>query len=79
MSDYLFVDNGICKCREEGRNQYTDELTGACFCEDGYYMTDRGCLNCQYLIPGCEDCELTTRNTGIPLYALASYFETPEQ
>jgi len=42
-------------------------------------MTERGCLNCEYLIPGCESCVLTTRNTGIPLYALASYFKDPKQ
>ena len=54
VSDYLYVDRGICKCREEGRNQYTDPVTGACFCEKGYYMTDKGCLDCQYLIPGCD-------------------------
>jgi len=79
VSDYLFVEDGICKCREEGRNQETDEITGACFCTEGYYMTDKGCLNCEYLIPGCELCSLTEQNTGIPLYALASYFESPTQ
>lgn len=44
-------------------------------------MTDRGCLNCEYLIPGCvdEQCVTTTRNTGIALYAIASYFENPQQ
>ena len=42
-------------------------------------MTALGCLNCDYLIPGCETCTLTTRNSGIPLYSLASYFENPEQ
>ena len=77
MSDYLYVDRGICKCREEGRNQFTDPLTGACFCEEGYFMTENGCLDCEYLIPGCEKCMLTTRNTGVPLYALASNFDNP--
>ena len=42
-------------------------------------MTSKGCLDCDYLIPGCELCTDTTRNTGIPLYALASYYESPEQ
>ena len=77
VSEYLFVDDGICKCREEGRNQYTDEITGACHCEEGYHMTDKGCFMCDYLIPGCEECEESYRNTGIPLYALATYYENP--
>lgn len=52
-SDFLTISDGICKCREGGKNQYTDELTGACECKEGYYMTEYGCQTCQYLIPGC--------------------------
>ena len=34
-------------------------------------MTSRGCQTCQYLIPGCESCNITSTNTGIELYQLA--------
>ena len=67
-SEYLTIEDGLCKCRESGQNQYTDQITGACVCEEGYYMTSKGCQTCSYMIPGCEGCEETASNTGIPLY-----------
>lgn len=71
-STYLRIDDGICKCREGMPHQITDSLTGACYCEEGYYMTTRGCQTCEYLIPGCTSCNSTDINTGITLYSKAS-------
>lgn len=70
-SDFLTIEDGICKCREGGQNQYTDPMTGSCVCNEGYFMTSRGCQTCSYLIPGCDKCAITSTNTGIELYQLA--------
>ena len=50
-------------------------MTGACKCNEGYYMTSKGCRTCEYMLPGCTVCNTTTSNTGIPLYSAASMLE----
>jgi len=72
-SNFLTIDEGICKCRQGTKNQVTDELTGACKCIDGYYMTNKGCQTCGYLIPGCEQCSVVSQITGIPIYSEAQF------
>jgi len=47
-------------------------------CEEGYYMTSKGCKTCEYMLPGCIGCAVTTSNTGIPLYQAASFDDENE-
>ena len=46
----------------------TNQDTGVCECEAGYHLTDLGCVDCQYLIPGCRTCSHTAdTDTGFQL------------
>ena len=72
-SEYLTIEGGRCHCRAGEAHQFTDINTGACECEPGYYMTTRGCRTCDYMIPGCLQCDIVSYNTGIPLYGAARF------
>ena len=52
-----------------------DTNTGACECDSGYFMTDKGCRTCEYMIPGCTECDMVSYNTGLPLFGAATFID----
>jgi len=52
-SEFLTIESGRCICRRGEKNQAMNLDTGACECNEGFYMTETGCQTCDYMIPGC--------------------------
>lgn len=75
-SEFLTIDAGRCICRDGVPNQIQNMNTGACECRDGYYMTATGCLTCEYMIPYCEQCSISSQRTGLELYGEATFLDS---
>lgn len=51
-SSFLTINSGKCECIEGRTNMYKGD-SGACLCDEGYYLTEGGCLAGNYLLPYC--------------------------
>lgn len=58
----------MCDITDDTTGMVKDLETGFCTCPDGKWMDrDSGCLDCNYMIPGCTSCTQVSFNTQIPL------------
>ena len=77
---HVIQEDGSCMCSGNSPNMTVDLLYGECGCYDGYFLTEMGCLECELLIPGCDECYETHQQTiGCRKCSNRHYktFETP--
>ena len=74
------ADTNTCICNSQGtgpgyKNMFTDATSGLCGCNEGQFLVggDVGCMDCTYLIPGCNSCSVVNWNSGIALDGIRLY------